>query len=154
MTELLTRNGCGHEKQERIDLSSQGVPEEITVCTLCGIKLDSRSLREQDMRDLNPRAQRARPETLSPVTPLIPVTVDSVVLKTLQEKEAIRSAIAGDGPANHQVGLCKKHEGGDWPECSTGARKAHECSNSKWQLGPSSGPCACGACHVGKDLIL
>lgn len=134
MAEALTPRICTHEKQERIDLSSQGVPEEITVCSLCGIKLDSRSLREQDMRDLNPIAKiepQHRGESLS----------------RPPQQEPPSNAV------NHQVAVCLKH-GGGWPECSTGARKAHECTNSKWLLGPSNGPCACHACHAQKELIL
>lgn len=127
---------CEHGKQERINLSSHGIAEEILVCSLCGIKLDSRPLREQDMRDLNPRA-KLEPEHRE------------VRQESLSQPEATPATRA----VNYQVAICKKH-GGDWPECTTGARKAHECTNSKWSLGPALASCACRACHVSKELIL
>jgi hypothetical protein len=124
---------CCHTRSVWSSLVGAGLKLKVLVCIDCGKNLDTRPLRDKDL------PSGRLPKIVS------------------EEPEGEEEAVSGNGTGEKEEvtvqeptgpeGVCAKH-GGCWPECDTGAGKAHHCANSGWgRRKLKHGPCSCVECH-------
>lgn len=157
---------CLHPKTMTSDMSAHGINAEVTICSACGVTVDTRALREIDTggndeppiseAEIQAYAKKAKAEEIreeSGETEALPLVTlksnpsEEEVKASLESKAALAAARVPHTEAIFHAASCSKH-GGEIPECDSGPGKAHHCVNGKWgKRGTFNGPCQC-LCHA------